>query len=113
MLGDVLAESATLFGEVARTVSFGALLHKTDVSHFCGMKSHGYRTPIIVILVMLLGLGCRQGKQAKDSHSSGGDSLSGSDVGGTGIGRLVVAKTIDIFPVKVSSTLTPQLQRIS
>lgn len=112
MLGDVLAEGATFFGEVARTVSFGALLHKTDVSHFLGMKSHGYHAAIIVIFVMLLGLGRRQGEQAKDGHSGGGNALSGGDIGDTGIGRLVVAKTIDIFPVKVSQGLVRLISRL-
>lgn len=68
------------------------------------MKRSCHLTAIIVILVVLLGLGRRQGKQTKDSYSGGGSALRSGDVG-AGINRLVVAKAANIFPIKMSQGL--------
>jgi hypothetical protein len=104
MLGDVLAEGATFFGSILNNLRRVVIRLKVDISS-CGVKHGNYLAPIIVILVMLLGLGRRQGKQAKDGYSGGGNALSGGDIGDTGIGGLVVAKAIDILPAKVSQGL--------
>lgn len=99
MLGDVLAEGATFFGSILNNLRRVVIRLKVDISS-CGMKHSNYLATIIVIFVMLLGLGCRQGKQAKDSYSSGGDSLGSGDIGDAGIGGLVVTKAVDILPIK-------------
>ena len=109
MLGDVLAEGATIFGDRSGNISRRTPPSQPEVSG-CSMKRSYYFAAIVVMLVMLLGLGRRQGKQAKDSHSSGGYSLSGGDVG-AGINRLVVAKAVDILPIKVSQGLVWLISR--
>lgn len=101
MLGDVLAEGATSLGiKVCKHRGREAGL-KLNIS-FCGMKHGNYLAAIVVILVMLLGLGRRQGKQAKDSHSSGCDSLGGGDIRNASVGRLIITKAANIFPIKMS-----------
>ena len=111
MLGDVLAEGATLFGSILNNLRRVVIRLKVDISS-CGMKHGNYLATIIVILVMLLGLGRRQGKQAKDGYSGGGNALSGGDIGDTGIGGLVVTEAVDILPIKVSQGLVRLISRL-
>ena len=111
MLGDVLAKGATLFGSILNNLRRVVIRLKVDISS-CGMKHGNYLAAIIVILVMLLGLGCRQGKQAKNSHSSGGNALGSGDIGDAGISGLVVTKAVDVLPVKVSQGLVRLISRL-
>ena len=103
MLGDILAEGATFFGDRSGNLGRPTSPSQPEVSG-CSMKRSCYLATIVVMFIVLLGLGCRQGKQAKDSYSSGGNTLSGGDVG-TGINRLVVTKTANILPLKVCDKL--------
>lgn len=104
MLGDVLAEGTTLFGSILNNLRRVVIRFKVDISS-CGMKHSNYLAAVVVILVMLLGLGRRQGEQAKNGYPGGGDALGGGDIGDTGIGGLVVTKAVDILPIKVSQGL--------
>ena len=110
MLGDVLAEGATFFGSILNNLRRVVIRLEVDISS-CGMKHGDYLATVVVILVMLLGLGCRQGEQAKDSYSGGGNALSSGDIGDAGIGRLVVTKAVDILPIKVSQGLVRLISR--
>ncbi len=111
MLGDVLAEGTTFFGSILNNLRRVVIRLKVDISS-CGMKHGNYLAAIVVILVMLLGLGRRQGKQAKDGYSGGGNALSGGDIGDTSIGGLVVTKAVDILPIKVSQGLVRLISRL-
>lgn len=110
MLGDVLAEGATLFGSILNNLRRVVIRLKVDISS-CGMKHGNYLAAVVVILVMLLGLGRRQGEQTKNSYPGGSDALGGGDIGDTGIGRLVVTEAVDILPAKVSQGLVRLISR--
>ncbi len=111
MLGDVLTEGATFFGSILNNLRRVVIRLKINIS-FGGAKHGNYLTPIIVVLVVLLGLGRRQGEQAENSYPGGSDALGGGDIGDTGIGGLVVTEAVDILPVKVSQGLVRLISRL-
>lgn len=68
MLGDVFAEGAAFFGSILNNLRIVVIRLKVNIPS-CGVKHGNYLATVVVILVMLLGLGCRQGKQTKNSYS--------------------------------------------